>query len=157
MAVARFYHLTQDPLEVLLPVLIGKALEGGMRVALRGSERARMEALDLQLWRGDGFLPHGLAGGPQDADQPVLLCCDATPAPDLPNRPGCLITLDASPVSADEARALERLCIVFDGLDPQAVEAARGQWRALTQADIAAEYWSRASGRWTCEARHPKA
>lgn len=157
MAVARFYHLTQDPLEVLLPVLIGKAIEGGLRVALRGSERARMEALDLQLWRGDGFLPHGLAGGPQDADQPVLLCCDATPAPALPNRPGCLITLDASPVSADEARALERLCIVFDGLDPQAVEAARGQWRALTQADIAAEYWSRASGRWTCEARHPKA
>lgn len=156
MAVARFYHLTQDPLEVLLPVLIGKALEGGMRVALRGAERARMEALDLQLWRGDGFLPHGLAGGPQDADQPVLLCWEASSAPDLPNRPGCLITLDASPVSADEARALERLCIVFDGLDPQAVEAARGQWRALTQADIAAEYWSRASGRWTCEARHPK-
>lgn len=156
MAVARFYHLTQDPLEGLLPVLIGKALEGGLRVALRGTDAARMEALDRQLWAGDGFLPHGLAGGPHDGEQPVLLCHDATPAPDLPNRPGCLIALDASPVSAEEARAIERLCIVFDGLDPQAVEAARGQWRALTGAGTAAEYWSRASGRWTCEARHPK-
>ncbi|MCC5969333.1 MAG: DNA polymerase III subunit chi [Pararhodobacter sp.] len=156
MAVARFYHLTQDPLEGLLPVLIGKAFEGGLRVALRGSDPARMTALDSQLWRGDGFLPHGLAGGPHDADQPALLCSDDRPAPDLPNQPGCLITLDAAPVGADEAQALERLCIVFDGLDPQAVEAARGQWRALTQAGVAAEYWSRASGRWTCEARHPK-
>lgn len=157
MAVARFYHLTQDPLEVLLPILIGKALEGGLRVALRGTDRARMEALDHLLWQGDGFLPHGLAGGAYDADQPALLCWEGTAAPELPNRPGCLITLDASPVSADEARALERLCIVFDGLDAQAVDAARARWRALTQDGIAAEYWSRASGRWTCEARHPKA
>ncbi|KPQ08361.1 MAG: DNA polymerase III chi subunit HolC [Rhodobacteraceae bacterium HLUCCA12] len=156
MAVARFYHLTQDPLEGLLPILIGKAFEAGLRVALRGTDGTRMEALDRQLWRGEGFLPHGLAGGPHDADQPALLCWDDRAAPDLPNRPGCLIALDASPVSPDEARALDRLCIVFDGLDAQAVEAARGQWRALTHAGIAAEYWSRASGRWTCEARHPK-
>jgi len=155
MAVARFYHLTQDPLEGLLPVLIGKAFEAGLRVALRGREQARMEALDRSLWQGDGFLPHGLAGGPHDAEQPALLCWNAEPATALPNRPGCLIALDASPVSAEEAAALERLCIVFDGLDLEAVEAARGQWRALTQAGIHAEYWSRASGRWTCAARHP--
>jgi len=156
MAVARFYHLTQDPLEVLLPTLIGKAFEAGLRVAVRGVDQARMEALDRVLWRGDGFLPHGLAGGPHDAAQPALLCWENVPATQLPNRPGCLITLDASPVEAEEARALDRLCIVFDGLDPEAVDAARAQWRALTQAEVAAEYWSRASGRWTCEARHPK-
>lgn len=157
MAVARFYHLTQDPLETLLPVLIGKAFESGLRVALRGTARERMEALDRALWLGDGFLPHGLAGGPHDAEQPALLCWDATPAPELPNRPGCLIALDAAPVEAGEAQVLERLCIVFDGLDPVAVDAARARWRALTGAGIAAEYWSRSSGRWTCEARHPPA
>jgi len=155
MAVARFYHLTRDAPETLLPVLIGKALEQGLRVALRGQDRARMEALDLALWRGEGFLPHGLAGGTHDADQPVLLCCDATPAPELPNRPGCLIALEASAVAPDEAAALERLCIVFDGTEPAAVEAARGQWRALTEAGVAAEYWNRDSGRWSCQARHP--
>ena len=157
MAVARFYHLTRDPPEALLPVLIGKALEQGLRVALRGRDRARMAALDAALWRGDGFLPHGLAGGAHDADQPVLLCCEATPAPDLPNRPGCLIALEASPVAPAEAAALERLCSLFDGTDPAAVEAARAQWRELTGAGVAAEYWNRESGRWTCQARHPAA
>jgi DNA polymerase III subunit chi len=155
MAVARFYHLTRDPPEALLPVLIEKALEQGLRVAVRGRDPARMEALDAALWRGDGFLPHGLAGGPHDADQPVLLCSGATAAPDLPNRPGCLITLEASPVAAAEAKGLERLCILFDGNDAEAVEAARAQWRELTAAGVAAEYWNRDSGRWTCQARHP--
>lgn len=155
MAVARFYHLTEDPLEALLPLLIGKAFEAGLRVALRGASQARMQALDRMLWQGEGFLPHGLAGGPHDGEQPALLCWDATPAPELPNRPGCLITLDAAPVNAGEAAALERLCIVFDGLDPEAVQAARAQWKALTGAGVAAEYWNRASGRWRCEARHP--
>lgn len=155
MAVARFYHLTRDPPEALLPALIGKALEHGLRVAVRGQDPARMAALDLTLWRGDGFLPHGLTGGPHDADQPVLLVCAPTPATDLPNRPGCLIALEASPVTAEEAKALERLCVVFDGGEPAAVEAARAQWRELTAAGVAAEYWNRDSGRWTCQARHP--
>ncbi len=155
MAVARFYHLTQDAPEGLLPLLIGKAQEIGLTVALRGVAEARMAALDQTLWRLEGFLPHGLAGGPHDADQPVLLVWDARPAPDLPNRPGCLIALDGAPVEAGEAQALERLCIVFDGNDPAAVQAARDQWRALTGAGVAAEYWRREGPRWACAARHP--
>lgn len=156
MAVARFYHLTHDPVEGLLPVLIGKAFEGGLRVALRGVVRDRMEALDQLLWAGDGFLPHGLAGGAHDSEQPALLCWEPVPAPDLPNRPQCLITLDAAPVDPAEAGALERLCVVFDGMDEGAVQSARAQWRQLTEAGVCAEYWSRASGKWRCEARHPK-
>lgn len=156
MAVARFYHLTRDPPEGLLPLLIGKAQEIGLAVALRGTDRARMEAFDRLLWLGEGFLPHGLAGGPQDADQPCLLVWDQTPAPELPNRPGCLVTLDGAEVLAAEAQALERLCIVFDGTDEAAVARARDQWRALTGAGVSAEYWSRESGRWDCKARHPR-
>ncbi|WP_209426633.1 DNA polymerase III subunit chi [Pararhodobacter sp. SW119] len=157
MAVARFYHLTRDPPEALLPALIGKALEQGLRVAVRGRDLARLEALDLALWRAEGFLPHGLCGGPHDADQPVLLCHEETPAPELPNSPRCLITLEATSVGKDEAEALERLCIVFDGTDEAAVTAARVQWRELTAAGVAAEYWNRESGRWTCQSRHPAA
>lgn len=156
MAVARFYHLTRDPLESLLPVLIGKAREIGLSVALRGTDAKRMEALDRQLWMGDGFLPHGLAGGPHDAMQPVLLTCAATQACDLPNRPGCLVTLDGAEVAPAEAQAVERLCVVFDGTDPAAVERARDQWRGLTGAGVEAEYWSRESGRWECRAKHPR-
>ena len=156
MAVAKFYHLTRDPVEQLLPVLVGKALEIGLRVALRGTDAARMEALDRALWQGDGFLPHGIAGGPQDADQPCLLVWDTRPVDALPNTPGCLVTLDGAEVAAAEAAAVERLCVVFDGMDEDAVVRARAQWRTLTGAGIDAEYWSRESGRWECKARHPK-
>ncbi|MCW1933549.1 DNA polymerase III subunit chi [Pararhodobacter zhoushanensis] len=156
MAVAKFYHLTRDPVEALLPVLVGKAIEIGLRVAVRGTDQARMETLDRTLWQGDGFLPHGMAGGPHDADQPCLLVWDTRPAEALPNTPGCLVTLDGAEVAAREAAAVERLCVVFDGTDEDAVVRARAQWRSLTGAGVEAEYWSRESGRWECKAKHPK-
>jgi DNA polymerase-3 subunit chi len=155
MAIARFYHLTRDPPEALLPQLLGKSLEAGLRVALRAAPGPRLEALDRALWAGEGFLPHGVEGGPHDADQPVLLTATDGAAAALPNRPGCLIALDQMAVTPEEAQAMERLCILFDGTDPQAVEAARAQWRMLTRAGIVAEYWSQDGGRWTCAARHP--
>jgi DNA polymerase III subunit chi len=143
---AYFYHLTQKPLEATLPMLLGKALGAGWRVAVRGTDADRMDWLDQKLWLGpeDGFLPHGLAGGAHDADQPVLL----TVAPEAANNPQCLMTIDGAAVTPDETKALERVCILFDGNDPAAVDAARGQWRSLTGAGCAAQYWSEESGRW---------
>ncbi|MBV2361344.1 DNA polymerase III subunit chi [Thalassococcus sp. CAU 1522] len=145
MGAVFFYHLTRKPLEATLPLLLGKALEAGWRVAVRGPDRAHLETLDEQLWLGpeDGFLPHGLSGGPHDARQPVLLTqADAT------NDPSCLMAIDGAEVSAAEVAAMQRVCILFDGHDDAAVQAARGQWKALTDAGCAAQYWSEESGRW---------
>ncbi|SIO23506.1 DNA polymerase III, chi subunit [Rhodovulum sp. ES.010] len=144
MGAVLFYHLTRRPLEATLPALLDKALAQGWRVAVRGTDPRRLDWLDDRLWLGEGFLPHGRAGGPFDADQPVLL----TDAGDAPNDPACLMAVDGAPVAPDEARAMERTCILFDGNDPTAVEAARAQWRALTGAGLAAQYWSEESGRW---------
>ena len=108
----------------------------------------RMAALDEQLWQGDGFMAHGLAGGPHDARQPVLLTVADGEAPAAANDPACVITLDGAAVQAAECGALERVCILFDGNDERAVEQARGQWRALAAAGVAAEYWSEGSGKW---------
>lgn len=142
-----FYHLTRRPLEAVLPPLIDRALAQGWRVAVRGTDPARMEWLDRKLWLGpeDGFLPHGLAGGPHDALQPVLLTTEAGPAP---NGAACLMAVDGAEVPPEEARSLARCCILFDGGDPAAVASARAQWKALTAAGLAAEYWSEESGRW---------
>lgn len=146
MGAAYFYHLTQKPLEVTLPMLLGKALQAGWRVAVRGTDAARMDWLDQKLWLGpeEGFLPHGLAGGPHDAAQPVLL----TVAAEAANDPQCLMAVDGAEVAPDEVNRLERVCILFDGNDPAAVDAARGQWRTLTGAGCSAQYWSEESGRW---------
>lgn len=146
MGAAYFYHMTRTPLEATLPALLAKAREAGWRVAVRGTDAARMEWLDERLWLGpeEAFLPHGLAGGAHDADQPVLL----TTGNALTNGAACLMAVDGAGVDPDEAHGLERVCILFDGNDPAAVERARGQWRALTGAGVAAQYWSQASGRW---------
>ncbi|MDM7970102.1 MAG: DNA polymerase III subunit chi [Paracoccaceae bacterium] len=150
MGAAYFYHLTRNPLEVTLPQLLGRAMQAGWRVAVRGRDPARMDWLDRQLWMGasDGFLPHGLAGGAHDAAQPVLLTTGAEAA----NDPACLMTVDGAEVGADEVQRLERVCVIFDGNDPTAVQIARAQWKALTDAGCAAQYWSEESGRWEMKA-----
>ncbi|MDB6176569.1 DNA polymerase III subunit chi [Paracoccus sp. Z330] len=145
MGNALFYHLTRSPAEQLLPILIGKSLQAGWRVELRGTHATRLDRLDLHLWQGSGFLPHGLAGGPHDERQPVLLTRVGQPAT---NRPECLMALDGAEVDPSECPPLQRCCIIFDGGDSQATAHARGQWKKLTAAGITAEYWSEESGRW---------
>ena len=146
MGAAFFYHLTQRPLEATLPLLLEKSLAAGWRVAVRGTDPGRMDWLDQRLWMGpeDGFLPHGQAGGKHDALQPVLLTVQEA----LPNDPACLMAVDGAQVAPEEVNRLERVCILFDGHDGMALDAARGQWRALTGAGCKAQYWSEESGRW---------
>lgn len=152
MGEALFYHLTRSTLEDTLAALLPRALERGWRVVLRGTDAARLARLDERLWLQpeEGFLPHGLAGGPHDPDQPVLL----TTGPERPNGADCLFAVDGAEVTAAEARELARVCILFDGADPAAVERARGLWRALTAAGIAAQYWSEEDGRWRMRTAH---
>lgn len=139
-----FYHLTQSGAAETLRALLPRALERGWQVELRCPDAAQAQALDGALWLGpeDGFLPHGIAGGAHDADQPVLI----TTAPAAP-RP-CLMTTGGAAVTAEEARMAERLCILFDGHDQAAVAQARDQWRALTGAGLTAQYWAQEGGRW---------
>lgn len=146
MGEAWFYHLTDSPLEVTLPMLLEKVLERGQRVVVRGRDPERLAWLDERLWLGarDSFLPHGLDGGPQDADQPVLLTC----GPGRANGAAFLMAVDGAEVGVDDLAAVDRVCVLFDGNDPAAVEAARGQWRLLTGAGARAFYWAEQGGRW---------
>ena len=145
MGAAYFYHLTRRPLEDTLTMLLGKAMEAGWRVAVRGPDLARLAWLDEKLWLGpeDGFLPHGLAGSDHDAEQPVLLTSGAAT-----NGATCVMTIDGAEITAAEVDALDRVCILFDGNDPEALTVARGQWKTLKDAGASAQYWSEESGRW---------
>lgn len=145
MGSAYFYHLTQRPLEATLSMLLDKALQAGWRVELRGTRADRITWLDQQLWLGrdDSFLPHGIAGGPQDKDQPILL----TPQP-LSNPRDCLMGIDGAQITAEEVTTHQRVCILFDATDATGLQTARSQWKALTAAGCKAQYWSEDSGRW---------
>lgn len=143
MGAVYFYHLTERPLEATLPVLLSKALEAGWRVAVRGRSAEALARLDLALWAGDGFLPHGIAGGPHDALQPVLLTTGAAA-----NGATCLMCVDGAPLDPAEIDAMERVCILFDGADAIRRDEARATWREVTQRGAQAQYWAEEGGRW---------
>ena len=150
MGAVYFYHLTRTPVEITLPMLLGKARQAGWRCAVRACDIARLNWLDEKLWLGpeDAFLPHGMAGGAHDAMQSILL----TTGPGAGNDPACLMALDGVAVSPEDVSAMERVCILFDGNDPDALDVARGQWKLLTDAGCAAQYWSQESGNWAKKA-----
>lgn len=148
MGEVRFYHLTERPLESVLPVLLEKSLERGWRVLVRGTDTGRIEALADHLWRfrEDSFLPHGTATDGEAARQPVWLCCGAV----NPNGANTLFLIDGAEAAPDELAAAEVAAILFDGLDEMALARARLQWRAVTEAGLKAVYWAQSGdGSWT--------
>lgn len=145
MAKVLFYHLTQSTAEDTLRQLAGRAVAQGWRVMLRGTEPANLQRLDARLWSepADSFLPHGLEGGAQDAAQPLLIGQGP-----IGNAAQALILIDGAEASLEDMRALERVWILFDAHVPDRLAFARDQWRAVTAAEIPAEYWSEETGRW---------
>lgn len=145
MGVVMFYHLTRSSVEETLLMLLPRAVAQGWRVMLRGTDPAALEHLDARLWTVESlpFLPHGMAGGPHDADQPVLIGQGA-----IANDAKGLFLIDGAATTPDEARPLERVWLLFDGGDPAQLTDARAKWKALTDAGLAAQYWSEESGRW---------
>ncbi|WP_298912388.1 DNA polymerase III subunit chi [uncultured Roseobacter sp.] len=146
MGSALFYHLTRRPMEDTLAMLLGKATGAGMRVVVRGTDLGRMGWLDEKLWQGadDGFLPHGLAGEAHEAMQPVLL----TTGTQAPNGATCLMTVDGAALVDQDLESMDRVCVLFDGNDPVALDLARSQWKNLKSSGASAQYWSEESGRW---------
>ena len=142
MGTVLFYHLTRSRPADTLAAILPRAIAMGWRVMLRGTDAGRIAELDAALWQ-DGFLPHGIAGGPHDADQPILLGDG-----DLADGIRALALVDGAKCTLTEAAAMERVWILFDGNDPVALETARAQWREITGANIAAQYWSEDSGKW---------
>lgn len=149
MALAMFYQLSRSAAGDTVANLLVRALGQGWRVMIRGTDPVRLARLDELLWLGpeEAFVPHGMQGGAQDADQPVLLGTGA-----IANTARAMMLLDRAEVSVAEAQALERVWVIFDGADSAALAHARGQWTTLTQAGVAAQYWSEETGSWAKKA-----
>jgi DNA polymerase-3 subunit chi len=113
-------------------------------VVVETSSRERAEALDSVLWtfRDDGFLPHGVAGGEFDADQPVLIAS----GPDNPNNANVRFYVDRAVPQSGEG--YDRIVYLFSGHDPDAVTEARGVWRALAEGNELTYWQQEPSGRW---------
>ena len=141
-----FYHLQRQPIEKVLPQLLEKSLERGWRVVVQTATDERVEALDAQLWtyRDDGFLAHGTYRESEAAMQPVLL----TVHDDNPNGATVRFLIDGAAVPEDAA-SYQRIVLLFDGDDEEAVAAARTRWTEAKAQGFEATYWQAdENGRW---------
>jgi DNA polymerase-3 subunit chi len=141
-----FYHLQRQPIERVLPALLEKSLERGWRVVVQAASEERVDALDAHLWtfRDDAFLPHGVWRDPQAREQPILL----TVNDDNPNQASVRFLVDGAAVPSDAA-AYERIVLLFDGEDPDALAMARSRWQEAKGQGFAVTYWQTdEQGRW---------
>jgi DNA polymerase-3 subunit chi len=139
-----FYHLRTTPLDRALPRLLERALGEGHRVVVIAGSEERVDDLDTLLWTYSeaSFLPHGSKRDGNASRQPIWLTVEE----ENPNRASMLVLVD-------EARAVrladyQRVCDVFDGNDPAAVEAARQRWREAKAAGHELIYWEQTPGGW---------
>mgnify|MGYP000274084181 CR=1 FL=1 len=144
-----FYHLENQPLERVLPVLLEKTLERGWKAMVEAGTRERAEALDTVLWtyRDDSFLPHGMDGQPTDPLQPVLLTTGTD------NANGATVRFYVDRAVPRDVASYERIVYLFSGHDPDAVAEARVAWKALSAPENAVTYWQQdQNGRWVKKA-----
>lgn len=139
-----FYHLVASPLERVLPRIAERVVEGGGRLVIFAGDADLQARVDRLLWdySPTSFLPHAIAGGEGDGDQPVLISAEVTPSNGARNA----ALVDG--VWRDDALSFDRAFHFFDG---DSVEAARGAWKALAGREgVERRYWKQDDqGRWT--------
>jgi DNA polymerase-3 subunit chi len=141
-----FYHLKGQTLEQVLPPLLQKSLERGWRVVVQASSDERIDGLDAHLWtwRDDTFLPHGTWRDSEAPEHPILLTVNEA----NPNSAGVRFLVEGAAMPEDAA-SYDRLVLLFDGEDPEAVETARARWSEAKAAGFDVTYWQADErGRW---------
>src|ERR1700730_11951191 len=141
-----FYHLQNMQLKNVLPPLLEKSLEPGCRVGGPSRCQARTNPLAAHLWtyRDASFLPHATGRAADAQDQPIVLAAEEG----NPNRANVRFLIDnaALPVDSD---AYQRLGLVFNGDDGDALAAARGAWTDCRARGFEVTYWQADErGRW---------
>jgi DNA polymerase-3 subunit chi len=144
-----FYHLQRRNLDDVLPGLLERALQRGWRAVVQGTTEERIAAFDEHLWTysDDSFLPHGTAREGDAETQPIFL----TTGPDNPNGAAVRFLIEGAEVAPilERGEEYQRIMLLFDGNDAEALAAARAQWRELKEGGHAISYWQQnEDGRW---------
>ena len=141
-----FYHLQNMSVENVLPPLLEKSLERGWRVVVQSTSQERTEALDAHLWtyRDDSFLPHGTSRGQDAQDQPIVLAVEEG----NPNGANVRFLIDNAALPGD-CDSYQRMVLVFNGDDTDALAAARAAWTDCKSRGFEVTYWQADErGRW---------
>ncbi|MDA9466277.1 DNA polymerase III subunit chi [Bradyrhizobium sp. CCBAU 53415] len=141
-----FYHLQNMTVENVLPPLLEKSLERGWRVVVQSSSEERADALDAHLWtyRDDSFLPHATWRVNDAADQPIVLAIEGS----NPNGANVRFLIDNAALPED-SQGYERMVLLFNGDDPDALALARTAWTDCKARGFDVTYWQADErGRW---------
>jgi DNA polymerase-3 subunit chi len=138
-----FYQLGRTPFEQVIASLAEKLLAQDARLLIVAEEETLLARLDRMLWdQGSAsFLPHGLAGGTDDARQPILL----STSPDAPNLARNMLIADGQ--WREAALSYDRAFYLFD---KDALEGARLAWKLLAGREgVDRHFWAQdEDGRW---------
>lgn len=141
-----FYQLGGTPAEQVIASIAEKVLANDGRLLVISSDELFLARLDRMLWdQGPtSFLPHGLAGGAEDARQPILL----STSPDAPNQARNMLIADGE--WRDAALSYDRSFYLFDA---NTLDGARLAWKLLAGRDgVERRYWAQVEGRWKQQA-----
>jgi DNA polymerase III subunit chi len=139
---AYFYHLTRSSSFEALPSLLEKTLAIGKKAIVRVKEKATSEKLDTHLWsyKEESFLPHSLSDLSLD-DCPIFISHET-----ITHKAPFQFLLEGVELPNS---GYERLCILFDGQDPDELAVARTQWKEAKVKDLECAYFQQdESGRW---------
>ncbi len=137
-----FYQLEGTPAEQVIAGIAEKILSGEGRLIIVAGDEAFLARLDRLLWdQGPAsFLPHGLAGGADDARQPILLAT----TPDAPNLARNMLIADG--IWRESALSYDRSFFLFA---KDSLEDARAAWKSLAGREgVERRYWAQEGGRW---------
>ena len=138
-----FYQLGRTPFEQVIASLAEKLLKQDSRLLIVAEDETLLARLDRMLWdQGSAsFLPHGLAGGTDDARQPILL----STSPDAPNLARNMLIADGQ--WREAALSYDRAFYLFD---KDALEGARLAWKLLAGREgVDRHFWAQdEGGRW---------
>jgi len=141
-----FYQLAGTPPEQVIVSIAEKLLATDGRLIVVADDEVFLARLNRMLWDqgAASFVPHGLAGGADDARQPVLL----TTSPDAPNLARNMLIADGT--WRESALSYDRSFFLFDSAT---LEGAREAWKALATKDgIERRYWAQENGKWVKKA-----
>jgi DNA polymerase-3 subunit chi len=128
--------------EQVIASIAKKILADHERLLIVADDEPTLARLDRILWdQGKtSFLPHAVAGGPDDARQPVLL----STSPDAPNLARNLLIADGQ--WREAALSFDRCFFLFGEV---ALAEARLSWKLLSGQDgVERRYWAREDGKW---------
>jgi len=145
MSDINFYHIKNTAIENALLMLLQKTLSSDKKAILRCYNHSLMEHYDQALWtvQKNAFLPHGTLKDGFPEKQPIYI----TTEDDNPNNADFLFV--SAFASVENIENFERIFILFEDKDPEAVSWARDLWKQNKEADHKQIYWlQNEAGQW---------